>query len=52
MQQAMRVMQTVILAAGSGSRLAPPRGDVPKPLMNVAGMPLVAHALEHARRSG
>ena len=42
MQQAMRVMQTVILAAGSGSRLAPPRGDVPKPLMNVAGMPLVA----------
>ena len=38
MQQAMRVMQTVILAAGSGSRLAPTRGDVPKPLMNVAGI--------------
>lgn len=52
MQQAMRVSQTVILAAGSGSRLAPTRGDVPKPLMTVAGVPLVAHALEHARRSG
>ncbi len=48
----MRVAQTVILAAGSGSRLAPTRGDVPKPLMTVAGVPLVAHALEHARRSG
>ena len=52
MQQAMRVTQTVILAAGSGSRLAPTRGDVPKPLMTVADVPLVAHALEHARRSG
>ena len=48
----MRVAQTVILAAGSGSRLAPARGNVPKPLMTVAGVPLVAHALEHARRSG
>jgi len=52
MQQALRVTQTVILAAGSGSRLVPTRGDVPKPLMTVAGVPLVAHALEHARRSG
>ncbi len=52
MQQALPVTQTVILAAGSGSRLVPARGDVPKPLMTVAGVPLVAHALEHARRSG
>src|SRR4051812_40772931 len=52
MQEAMRVTQTVILAAGSGSRLAPTRGDVPKPLMTVAGVPLVGHALEHARLSG
>lgn len=47
-----RVTQTVILAAGSGSRLTPSRGDVPKPLMPVAGAPLVAHALEHAALSG
>lgn len=48
----MRVTQTVILAAGSGSRLTAARGDVPKPLMAVAGVPLIAHALEHAASSG
>lgn len=52
MPQALDVTQTVILAAGSGARLAPTRGAVPKPLMTVAGVPLVAHALEHARLSG
>lgn len=52
MQQRSRVSQTIILAAGSGSRLATARGDVPKPLMTVAGLPLIAHALEHARVSG
>jgi choline kinase len=52
MEQATRVTQTVILAAGSGSRLATTRGNVPKPLMTVAGVPLIAHALEHARASG
>ena len=46
------VLQTVILAAGSGSRLAPARGDVPKPLMTVCGIPLIAHALAHAERAG
>lgn len=43
------VTQTVILAAGSGSRLA---GDVPKPLMTVAGLPLIEHALVHAHTGG
>jgi choline kinase len=52
MTQPTRVTQTVILAAGSGSRLATTRGDVPKPLMTVAGIPLIAHALDHARASG
>ena len=47
-----RVTQTVILAAGSGSRLAPTRGDVPKPLMTVSGVPLIAHALSHAAAAG
>jgi choline kinase len=43
----------VILAAGSGSRLVSARGgDVPKPLVTVAGVPLIAHALAHARASG
>jgi choline kinase len=52
MESPNRVTQTVILAAGSGSRLATTRGDVPKPLMTVGGVPLVTHALEHARASG
>jgi choline kinase len=52
MQQPTRVTQTVILAAGSGSRLTAARGDVPKPLMAVGGIPLVGHALAHAHASG
>lgn len=47
-----RVTQTVILAAGSGSRLASSRGDVPKPLMTVGGIPLIEHALAHAHAAG
>jgi choline kinase len=45
------VFQTVILAAGNGSRLVGRQG-VPKPLMTVGGVSLVAHALHHARASG
>jgi choline kinase len=46
------VTQTVILAAGTGSRLASTENGVPKPLIHVAGRPLIAHALAHARASG
>jgi len=46
------VSQTVILAAGNGSRLGSAANGVPKPLMTVGGIPLVAHALGHARASG
>jgi choline kinase len=44
--------QTVILAAGLGSRLGSAEAGVPKPLMEVAGAPLIAHALAHAEASG
>jgi choline kinase len=44
--------QTVILAAGLGSRLGSAVAGVPKPLMEVAGAPLIAHALAHAEASG
>ncbi len=48
----MLVTQTVILAAGIGVRLKGAATDVPKPLLEVAGAPLVAHALAHAQASG
>lgn len=44
--------QTVILAAGLGSRLGSADAGIPKPLMLVAGLPLIAHALSHAEASG
>ncbi len=52
MSSTLKVLQTVILAAGSGTRLADSRGDLPKPLMPVAGVPLVRHALDHALAAG
>ncbi len=52
MQRSLPVTQTVILAAGYGLRLGSVESGVPKPLMLVGGLPLIAHALEHARISG
>ena len=46
------VTQTVILAAGVGSRLRSAAPGVPKPLVTVGGIPLVMHALLHAHASG
>lgn len=46
------VRQTVILAAGTGSRLGTAEPGTPKPLLTVAGVPLIAHALAHAAASG
>src|SRR5947207_806998 len=47
----LMVRQTIILAAGNGSRLAGAHG-VPKPLLTVGGVPLIEHALAHAAESG
>lgn len=44
--------QTVILAAGFGSRLAAQRGELPKPLVPVAGRALLDHALDQAEAAG
>jgi choline kinase len=42
----------VILAAGNGGRLLPLTADVPKPLVPVAGRPLIAHALDGLHKAG
>lgn len=46
------VNQTVILAAGHGSRLSAARGGLPKPLVPVAGKALLDHALAQAAVAG
>ena len=44
--------QTVILAAGQGSRLLPGHPGTPKPLVPVGGRPLIEHALWQAEAAG
>jgi choline kinase len=46
------VTQTVILAAGLGRRLSSAEPGVPKPLLEVGGIPLIEHAIAHAEASG
>lgn len=45
-------MQTVILAAGEGTRMAPLTERTPKPMLPVADRPLVAHAADAAVEAG
>jgi len=49
MSDALRGM---ILAAGYGTRLAPVTDHVPKPLLNVAGRPLLDHVIDSLDRAG
>lgn len=45
-------MQTVVLAAGAGTRLRPLTETVPKPMLPVAEAPILAHTLETAVEAG
>ncbi len=45
-------MRAMILAAGKGMRLRPLTDSIPKPLIDVAGRPMIAYPLELLRRAG
>ena len=45
-------MKALILAAGHGLRMGPLTSDKPKPLLPVAGKPIIHHTLEQLQRAG
>ena len=45
-------MQTVVLAAGEGTRMRPLTANTPKPMVPAAGRPLLAHTLDRAVEAG
>lgn len=48
----MKIKKALIIAAGNGSRLKMGRGDTPKPLRKVAGLPLIKRVVLLARKAG
>lgn len=42
----------ILMAGGEGRRLLPLTESIPKPLVEIAGKPLILHAIENAKRSG
>lgn len=48
----MGKIQAIILAGGKGTRLAPLTDNLPKPLVVVGGVPMIAHVLRHLKNAG
>ena len=45
-------MKTVIMAGGRGTRIAAVANDIPKPMIPIAGKPVLEHELESLREQG
>lgn len=45
-------MKTVIMAGGNGTRISPVANDIPKPMIKVAGIPVLEHTLKCLRTQG
>lgn len=45
-------VKTIILAGGKGTRLYPLISDLPKPMISIAGKPLLEHLLDHSMKYG
>lgn len=45
-------LTAVLMAGGLGTRLAPLTENCPKPLLDIAGRPILTHIIEHLREQG
>jgi dTDP-glucose pyrophosphorylase len=51
-QQIPRINSVVIMAGGKGTRLLPQTEDCPKPMLLLAGKPILQHIIERAKGEG
>ena len=45
-------MKVVIMAGGKGTRIASVRSDVPKPMINICGKPILEHQIDNLKACG
>ena len=45
-------MKVVIMAGGKGTRIASVRSDVPKPMINICGQPILEHQIDNLKACG